>query len=53
MNQQENNTGLYITSYHYSRNSTHLYENNEQVCESHTNINTSPISTPFKGVTVG
>ncbi len=31
MNQQDNNTGLHITSYHDSRNSAHLYENNEQV----------------------
>ncbi len=45
MNQQDNNTGVYITSYHDSRNSAHLYENNEQVHESHTNITFSPIST--------
>ncbi len=53
VNQQNNNTGLYITSYHDSRNSANIYENNEQVCGSHTNINISPISTPFKGITVG
>ncbi len=47
VNQQNNNTGLQITSYHDSRNSANLYENNEQVCGSHTNINISPISTPI------
>ncbi len=51
MNQLDNNTGLHITSYHDSRNSANLYENNEHVYGSHTNI--SPISTPFKGITVG
>ncbi len=53
MNQQDKNTGVHITSYHDYRNSAHLYENNEHVCECHTNINISRISTPFKCIIMG